>query len=148
MMLEFLDDQRMLERAVPLLAKQFRIQKGDVWKLLENQSTGLRELISMRRDSNLRRDVNKWWHQYRHKFPSMGMANFVRVEAKQLPDSTYDQAIVLMWLSNALRVKPMVRLIKMKAEVGVFKPLPSTPVPKLNLWQIVAAWFKKFFKRR
>ncbi len=132
-----LDDTKLLERVVPPLAKRFGATKEMAWGLLENQNNSLQKLVSMQRDSKLRGEVNEWWRQNRHRFPSFGMIQFVRLEPKSLPQSTYEQVICLMWLTSALKVEPMVKAMKKKVEAEV--PEPSVP---LSRWQRLIIWLK------
>jgi hypothetical protein len=134
-----LNDTRLLEKTVPPLAKQFGLTKEAVWEVLENQSDSLQKLIAMQRDSRLRGDVNEWWRRNRHRFSNFGMVQFVKVEPKNLPQSTYEQVICLMWLTSALKVKPMVKLMQ-KTEVKI--PKPPAPISRR---QKLMVWFKNWF---
>lgn len=148
MNLGFLNDERVLQRAVPPLAKKFGIQPERAWTLLKNQKDGLLALISMRRTSEIRRNVNLWWGKYRRGFFDIGMANLSSVEAKHLPDSTYDQVICLMWLTSALKLESTLQQEIKKVKIVEVSPPITAVISKRSLLQRFISWIKIFFERR
>ena len=150
-----LDDRRLLDRVIPTLAKKFGISREEIYNFLGDQNGFLDNLVSQRDDSKIRHGVNVWWDRFHKEFPKLNIGNLTEANSpSKVPQSTYDQLIVLAWLVDILESRPVAERRKIvqypqftqKEKATQIETPAKIEVAKLTLWQRIFRWFKNLLR--
>ncbi len=130
-----------IENAISYLAKQQKISKEEVRKIIERNS---QENTFNIRDSQFRYQVNQWWQEYKKQLPNMGLGILKNIpHPSQLPEPTYEQICNLVMITEKFKTKEFI-----KKELEKVKMMQkAAPKPRLALRQRIYNFFAEILDK-
>jgi hypothetical protein len=141
--IEGLERCELIEQTIPPLARHFGLKKEEVYSILYDNQDVLVRILQNKAAPDIRKSVNEWWRQYRPYFLKFGLGKFQKnsVKVSKLPEPTYDQFVILAWLTAMMEYKKRLRelrerVLREKAELAKLLPWGrlKTKMAKLLSW--------------